>query len=84
MSEPSFKLYPKWKEELVYEEGENSYAFQCGWGVSPPHVEVPAAQDWDAMMPSFLQGRRDEMLKLLREKSGHVIEERPPRSPQSR
>jgi hypothetical protein len=80
MPKQRFKLYPKWKEELVYEEGENVYAFQCGWGVEPPHVDVPAAADWDAVMPPFLRGRREELLKLLREKSGHVVDELPPRS----
>jgi hypothetical protein len=80
MTQPATKLYPKWKEQLIYEEGPNSHAFECGWGVSPPHVSVPAAEDWDAVMPPFLRGRRDEIVKMLREKSGHVVDEDPPRA----
>ena len=73
------RLYPKWKEMLVYEEGANSHTFDCGWGVAPGYVYVPAPGDWDAVMPAFLRGRREEILALLREKSGHVVEESPPR-----
>lgn len=73
------KLYPKWKELLVYEEDGNEYAFECGWGVTPGVVYVAAAEDWEAEVPAFLKGRRDEMLTLLREKSGHTVEVLKPR-----
>lgn len=76
---PNTKLYERWKEQLVYEEDGQAYAFECGWGASPPHVYVPAAEDWDAVVPPFLRGRREEMLALLRAKSGHVVDEEPPR-----
>lgn len=79
MPDKPFKLYERWKEELVYEEGPNSYVFQCGWCVSPRHVDVPAAADWDAAVPPFLRGRWDEIVNLLRAKSGHVVDELLPR-----
>lgn len=73
------RLYEKWKEELVYEEDGKSHSFECGWGVTPGVVYVPAAEDWDEVVPDFLKGRREEMLKRLREKSGHTVEESRPR-----
>jgi hypothetical protein len=79
MSDRTTKLYPKWKEQLIYEEGSDSHTFECGWGVSPGYVYVPAEEDWDEVMPAFLRGRRKEILWMLREKSGHVVEELPPR-----
>ena len=79
MSERPTRLYPKWKEQLIYEEGENSHSFECGWGVSPGYVYVPAAEDWDEVMPAFLCGRRAEIIWMLREKSGHIVDEQPPR-----
>jgi hypothetical protein len=75
----AYKLYPKWKELLVYEEGGNSYSFECGWGVSPGVVYVQAAEDWDAVLPEFLRGRRDEIVAVLRERCDHTVEEDPPR-----
>jgi hypothetical protein len=74
-----FKLYPKWKEQLIYEEDGQSFAFECGWGVSPGVVYVPAAEDWDEAMPAFLRGRRNEIVELLGKQSDHVVEESPPR-----
>jgi hypothetical protein len=78
MDKPS-RLYPKWKELLVYEEGPDSYAFECAWGINPGEVYIPSEEDWNTVVPPFLRGRREEMLKLLTEKSGHVVKIDPPR-----
>lgn len=74
------RLYEKWKELLVYEEGDQSYEFECGWGVTPGELYVPADEDWDAVVPGFLKGRRAEMLTYFKEHTNYVIVEQPARN----
>lgn len=72
---PSFRIQQKWKEEVLYREGERSFSFDAGWGVAPPVLYVPTAELWAQVMPAWLRDRRDEVLDRLRHASGHVIEE---------
>ncbi len=73
--EPAFSIRPRWKEELWYVEGDNSFCFQCGWGVTPGYVYVPPADSWDASVPPFMRGRRDEIIARLRTFENSVIDE---------
>ncbi|MFT3786598.1 MAG: hypothetical protein QM770_10585 [Tepidisphaeraceae bacterium] len=74
MTVPSFNITPRWKEELVYAEGNNQFVFQCGWGVTPGVVYVPPPDQWDAVMPAWLCGRHDEVVGRLRQFSQHTVE----------
>ena len=65
----------RWKEEVVYWEGENGYVLDGGWGVEPPVLYVPTAALWDDVVPPWLRGRRAEVLGRLARRSHHVIEE---------
>jgi len=75
MPDPAFKMWPEWKETFWYAEGERKFAFECGWGASPPVLYVPSAERWDAAVPDWLRGRRDEVVARLVAHSGHRVEE---------
>jgi hypothetical protein len=71
----TLKASPRWKEELVVtDEAGRTHVFDCGWGVDPPVVYVPSAQDWTGHVPESLAQRRDEVLDALR-RTGHVLKE---------
>lgn len=70
--EPDFTIEERWKELLIYREGDHEHVFGAGWGVDPPSVTVPAAEDWDQVMPAWLRGRRTEILARLQDPGGHV------------
>jgi len=65
----------RWKEEVVYWEGDRGCIFQAGWGVTPGVTYVPDAASWDEVVPVWLVGRRDEIVTRLRGDSNHVVEE---------
>ena len=70
-----FRIDMRWKEEVVYWEDGQGFLLDAGWGVDPPVLYVPAAARWDVAVPSWLRGRRDEVLARLREHSGHDLVE---------
>ena len=71
----AFDLEFRWKEELVYWEGDRGCVFEGGWGVQPPVTVVPDASTWDRVVPEWLRGRRDEVCERLRAEPGHVLRE---------
>ena len=71
----SYEIEPRWKEEVVYWEGDRGYIFQAGWGVEPGVLYVPSAAVWDSAVPSWLRGRRDEVVSRLAEHSRHSLDE---------
>ncbi len=68
-----FRVEPRWKEEVVYWEGQRGYLLDAAWGVEPHVLYVPLASDWDDVVPDWMQGRRDAVLDALRAESGHVL-----------
>lgn len=72
---PEWELSLQWKEEAYYWEGKRGYLFMGGWGVIPPVTYVPDAEHWDANVPAWMRGRRDEILARLRSSPHHVVEE---------
>lgn len=60
---------------IAYWEGDRAFLFHAGWGVDPPVLSVPSERAWDAVVPAWLLGRRDEVVERLRLQSGHVLEE---------
>ena len=70
-----FRIEYRWKEQVVYWEGSQSFVFEAAWGVDPGILILPTPAIWADVMPEWLQGRRDIVLARLREFSGHTIEE---------
>lgn len=62
-----WEVESRWKEELWYREGGQSFCFDCAWGVEPYQAFIPGEKTWDQVMPAWLQGRRDEVVARLRE-----------------
>jgi hypothetical protein len=70
-----YEIEFRWKEQVIYWEGERGAVFPGGWGVSPVVTYVPDALAWDRCVPVWLRGRRDEVIANLRAESGHVLAE---------
>jgi hypothetical protein len=70
-----FSIEFRWKEEVIYWEGDDGFVFEGGWGVTPSVTYIPSVQLWDRVVPGWMQGRRDEILANLRTESGHRLEE---------
>jgi hypothetical protein len=62
------------KEMLLLQESDKWCIIDCGWLSNPPHAYLEAPEDWDARMPDWLRGRRDEVIALLATFS-HVVRE---------
>lgn len=75
MPMPDYEIEFRWKEEVVYWEGERGAVFPGGWGVDPPVTIVPDATTWDRAVPEWLRGRRDEVVQRLRDQPDHVVKE---------
>lgn len=73
---PAHIIREQWKEQMLYIEGENQFAFECGWGASPPHLYLPSAASWERVTPAWMHGRRKEIVGRLREAcKDYLIEE---------
>ena len=70
----SYEIEPRWREEIVYWEGDQGYLLDAGWGVEPGVLYVPSAAVWDRVVPPWLRGRRQQVLTRLAEHSRHRIE----------
>ncbi len=46
-------------------------------GVTPPVTYVPSEEVWDRVMPTWLVGRRDEIVKRLENEPGHTLRDDP-------
>jgi hypothetical protein len=53
----------RWKEVVVYWEGERGFTFDGGWGVDPLVTYVPDEATWDRVVPVWLKGRRTEVIE---------------------
>jgi hypothetical protein len=85
MSHGSFEVEFRWKEQVIYWEGDRGCVFEGAWGVDPLVTIVPDASTWDRVVPDWLRGRRDEVFERLRGQPGHVLrEERDDSSPPRR
>jgi hypothetical protein len=66
----------RWKEEVVYWEGQHGFILDGAWGVTPPKTFAPDAATWDEATPEWLHGRRDEVVgRLKRAPFRHVVVE---------
>lgn len=70
----SYEIEPRWKEEVVYWEGDRGYVLDAGWGADPGVLHVPSADAWDGAVPAWLRGRRDVVVSRLAEHSRHRVE----------
>lgn len=71
----SYKVEGRWKEQLVYIEGDQEFVFDCGWGVTPPVAYLPSARIWDWVTPGWMRGRREEIVRRLAADGGHRLED---------
>lgn len=67
-----------WKEEVEYREGDAAFRFPAAWGVTPFRLYVPAEVDWDHVTPTWMHGRRAEIVSRLERDSTHDVEVDPP------
>ena len=56
----------RWKEQVVYWEGNRGCVFEGGWGVDPVVTVVPDASTCDRVVPKWLRGRQAEVCERLR------------------
>jgi hypothetical protein len=70
-----FRIKSTSKEEVAYWEGSQGFLFDAAWGNDPPTLYVPSEAIWAEVMPSWLSGRRAEILERLRSHSGHRLVE---------
>ncbi|MGN6722321.1 MAG: hypothetical protein ACTHJM_06895 [Marmoricola sp.] len=68
-----FSIEFEWKEVVHYWEGSHGYWFDAGWGASPPALNVPEPDKWDACVPEWMRGRRDVIVSRLVQHSGHTV-----------
>ncbi|GAA1676353.1 hypothetical protein [Microbacterium lacus] len=69
----TFEVEGRWKEEVIYWEGSRGFIFDAGWGVTPLVLYVPPEDEWDAVTPEWMVGRRALIVSRLTERSGHVL-----------
>lgn len=61
------RIYPAWKDVIVYDEGsDRTLRFDAEGVAAPFQVSVPAAARWAEKMPEWAQGRRALILERLR------------------
>lgn len=63
----------RWKELVIYWEGEKGCQFEAGWGVEPGVTYVPTRERWDQSVPTWMVGRFDEVVARLQSDPGHVL-----------
>lgn len=76
-STDDFEIEFRWKEEVIYWEGDRGVFFAGGWGVDPPVTHVPDADAWDRLVPAWLRGRHADVVARLRADPRHVVCEYP-------
>jgi len=70
-----YAIEHRWKEEVIYWEGEKGFLFDGGWGSHPPTLYVPDAETWSAVTPDWLRGRRDVVVARLAARGTDRLEE---------
>jgi hypothetical protein len=68
-----FEIQFRWKEEVIYWEGDRGFVFDSGWGRDPIETYVPDDEYWDRVMPDWLVGRRDVVVARLVASPSHVV-----------
>jgi hypothetical protein len=59
------RTYVLRRELLLLRDGADWMKVPCAWGVEPGLAFIPAAVAWDAVVPGWLQGRRDEAVRTI-------------------
>jgi hypothetical protein len=63
----------RWKEEVIYWEGNRGFVFDGGWGVAPMVTYIPDEATWDDVVPDWLVGKRQQVVERLALEPGHVL-----------
>jgi hypothetical protein len=72
-----YQIEFRWKEEVVYWEGDQGFVLDGGWGVDPPVTYVPDPATWDSVVPGWLRGRQQQVVGRLRGRPNHRVIETP-------
>jgi hypothetical protein len=67
-----YQIQIRTREDFIYWEGDKGFWFETGWGVEPPIILVPSAEQWLAVMPTWMRDHRDLILERIERDSGHV------------
>jgi hypothetical protein len=70
----AFRVETHGREAIAYWEGDRAFLFDAAWGAKPRTLFVPAAELWDDVVPEWLRGRREEIVRRLAAETGHRIE----------
>ena len=73
-----WRVEVRWEEELWYHEGDRSFCFAAAWAQPPYQAYVPTERVWDDVTPSWMRGRRTEVLDRIRaanDEHGHLLVE---------
>jgi hypothetical protein len=74
-----YSIEPRWKEVVIYWEGDRGVWFYAAWGVEPPTLYVPTDEVWRTVMPEWIRGKRAEVVARLGAHSGHDLQDDPKR-----
>lgn len=70
-----YSVEHRWREQVLYWEGDRGFLFDGGWGVHPAALYVPSPDVWLEVMPEWLRHRRDEVLARLRMTGDTLVED---------
>lgn len=69
-----FRVELHHREVFAYYEGDRGVLFDAAWGAKPRTLFVPAEDAWDDVVPEWLRGRRDVVVRRLARATKHRIE----------
>ena len=53
------------REVLLLSDGDDWFRIDCAWGVDPGIAFIPSAKSWDVTVPSWLKGRRQQVVDMI-------------------
>jgi hypothetical protein len=74
VDDDEFRIVFHNREVIAYWEGDRAVLFDAAWGAEPPTLYVPSEEMWDEVVPGWLRGRHDIVVRRLAAKSGHRVE----------
>ncbi len=69
-----YAIEHRWKEEVIYWEGDQGFLFDGGWGSEPLTLYVPDAETRSTVLPDWLRDRRELVLSRLADRGDRLEE----------
>jgi hypothetical protein len=76
-TDESFEIEFRWKEQCIYWEGRNGFAFDGAWGVTQIETYVPDEASWDELVPDWPVGRRAIVVERFMNNPEHTVRSGP-------